>query len=111
MSRALLNCSIKDYKQAAADLVYARQFGPAAPGTALARVVVADLSGNLAEAETHLTTLTAQSADKGTLHLDLGDFYMQAGQNAAANKHWAQAQQLGNTEATERLGASFRPAN
>ena len=111
VSRALLNCSIKDYKQAAADLAYARQFGPAAPGTALARVVVADLSGNPAEAETYLTALTAQSADKGTLHLDLGDFYMQAGQNAAANKHWAQAQQLGNTEATERLGASFRPAN
>ena len=109
MNRALLNCSIKDYKQAAADLAYARQFGPAAPGTALARVV-ADLSGNLAEAETYLTTLS-QSADKGTLHLDLGDFYMQAGQNAAANKHWAQAQQLGNAEATERLGASFRPAN
>ena len=111
MNRALLNCFIKDYKQAAADLTYARQFGPAAPGTALARVVVADLSGNLAEAETHLTALTAQSADKGTLHLDWGDFYMQANQNAAANKHWAQAQPLGNTEATERQGASFRPAN
>ena len=111
VNRALLNCSIKNYQQAAADVDYALQLAPADPGTARARVVVAALSGQAAQAEALLATLAAQTTDPGTLHLDLGDLYMQAGHNAAANKHWAQAQQLGNAEAVERLAAGFRPAS
>ena len=110
VNRALLHASLGEYQPAAADIELALTLAPTHAGSALAKVVVTDLSGQQAEANTQLASLVAQAPDKASLYLDLGDYYMQAGKNAAANQQWATAQQLGNPEAGERLAAKFRPA-
>lgn len=108
VNRALLHISLGEYQPAAEDVKLALSLAPAHTGSALANVVVTDLSGKSAEAAAQLATLVAKSDNKGSLYLDLGDYYMQAGKNLAANQQWATAQQLGNAEAAERIAAKFR---
>lgn len=110
VNRALLHASLGEYPAAAADIELALTFAPTHAGSALAKIVIADLSGKPAEANTQLANLAARANNKGSLYLDLGDYYMQAGKNSAANQRWTTAQQLGNTEAAERIAAKFRPA-
>ncbi|MDB5269051.1 MAG: hypothetical protein JWP58_2091 [Hymenobacter sp.] len=110
VNRALLHASLGEFEPAAADVQLARTLAPAHTGSALAQVVITALSGHAAEANTQLASLAAQSPDPARLYLDLGDYYMQVGKNAAANQQWATARQLGNEQAAERLAAGFRPA-
>lgn len=110
VNRALLHASLGEYLPAAADVNLALTLAPTHTGSALAKIVIADLSGRPAEANAQLAAMLAKASDKSSLYLDLGDYYMQAGKNEAANHQWTTAQQLGNAEAAERIAANFRAA-
>ena len=107
VNRALLHVSLGEYQPAAADVQLARTLDPTHVGSALAGVVVVDLSGQPDAAAKQLAALVAAASDKASLYLNLGDFYMQVGKIAAANQQWATAQQLGSPAAAERIAARF----
>lgn len=110
LNRALLHASLAEYQPALDDVNRALTLAPNHIGSALAKVVITELSGNSAEATAQLAAVVAQSHDKGSIYLDLGDYYMQTGKNTAANQQWTSAQQFGNSEAAERIAAKFRAA-
>ena len=108
VNRALLHASLAEYHPALDDVNRALTLAPNHTGSALAKVVITELGGNSTEAYTLLANVLAKSNDKASTYLSLGDYYMQTGNNAAANQQWATAQRLGNAEAAERLAAKFR---
>lgn len=110
VNRALLNCSLGDYQQAAADVNLALQLAPTDTLSALAKVVITEGSGNSAGAQAQLATLLHNTTNKSGLYVDLGDLYRQAGKTEAANQYWLVAQQLGNEEAAERLAVNGHSA-
>jgi len=110
VNRALLHASLGEYQLASADIELALTLAPTHTGSTLAKVVITELRGHASEAAAQLAAAVATYSNKGSIYLDLGDYYMQAGKNAAANQQWATAQQLGNLEAAERIAAKFRPA-
>lgn len=110
VNRALLNCSLGNYKQAAADVNLALELAPTDTLSALAKVVITESGGNSVGARAQMATLLLTTTNKSGLYLDLGDFYRQVGKTEAANQHWLVAQQLGNTEAAERLAAKVHSA-
>jgi tetratricopeptide (TPR) repeat protein len=110
VNRALLQASLGKYQPALADITLALSLDPTHTGSDLAKIVVTELSGNTADATALLASVVAKSSNKGSIYLDLGDYYMQAGKNAAANQQWTTAQLLGNAEAAERLAAQFQDA-
>lgn len=110
VNRALLQASLGKYQPALADIALALSLDSTHTGSALAKVVITELSGNTSDATAQLASVMVKGSNKGSIYLDLGDYYMQAGKNAAANQQWTTAQLLGNAEAAERLAAHFHDA-